>query len=121
MIRSLIPWTQLTRHGVPDFTVIRRAMLVHGVEVAIGSAVPAEITGHRSRLRQLYEQRKIEPTIAPVGSKQAHRVAATVPPKKVSKPAPASALPFDAPSVPVPQQSGSYQPARKQIQVRQGA
>lgn len=92
--RSLIPWTQLIRQGVPDqFRVMRHALTLNGREVLPGEIVVPSDFLNRSRLRQMYEQRKIEPVVAPVGSVQAAR-----PVKDNSKPnlsAFALGLPFD--------------------------
>ncbi len=77
-IRDLIPWSQLTRNGVPDqFRIIRRPLTVGEVTFPVGTTVdsvglflPAVA---RLRLRQFYQQRLIEPVSAPKGSRQAHR------------------------------------------------
>ena len=128
--RSLISWPQLTRTGTPQFLVCRRPLLLSGQEFAVGTHVPSDIVHNRSRLRQLYEQRRIELVVAPPNSKQAHRPPTTLsasatsvtsapacvgdavptsgstPPTPVSKPAsavPVSDLPFESTPVPVRQ------------------
>ena len=130
MIHSLISWPQLTRTGTPQFRVCRRALTMSGREFAIGTSLPVDAVHNRSRLRQLYEQRRIEPVIAPPNSKQAHRPPTTLsapavsalarvegavptsgstPPTPVSKsvpaaPVPVSDLPFESTPVPVRQE-----------------
>ena len=128
--RSLISWPQLTRTGTPQFLVCRRPLLLSGQEFAVGTNLPFDAVNNRSRLRQLYEQRRIEPVVAPPNSKQAHRPStslsapavpaparvggavppfSSVPPTPVSKSAPAvpvpvSDLPFESTPVPVRQE-----------------
>ena len=125
--RSLISWPQLTRTGTPQFLVCRRPLLLSVQEFSVGTHVPHDIVHNRSRLRQLYEQRRIEPVIAPPNSKQAHRLSTTsslpvrsaparvggavpasgaTPPTPVTKPSttvPISDLPFESTPVPVRQ------------------
>lgn len=128
--RSLISWPQLTRTGTPQFLVCRRPLLLSGQEFSVGTHVPHDIVHNRSRLRQLYEQRRIEPVVAPPNSRQAHRPSTSLsapatsaparvggvvptfsstPPTPVSKSAPAapvpvSDLPFESTPVPVRQE-----------------
>jgi len=73
VIRSLIPFTQLTRTEMPQFRVTRLPLLLGGSEIAVGEVVAVDAFPNRVRLRQMYEQRRIEPTIAPKNSRQAAR------------------------------------------------
>ncbi len=74
MIRSLIPFTQLTRGGVmPQFRVCRLPLVTQGVELSVGEVVAPDTFRDRVRVRQLYEQRRIEPVVAPKDSRQAAR------------------------------------------------
>lgn len=107
MIRSLIPFTQLTRLGVPpEFRVTRLPLLLDGIEIAVGDIVSPQSFPNRVRLRQMYEQRRIEPLVAPKDSRQEARermeranrerlAASTLPPVSQS-----TNLPFDSPAVP---------------------
>ena len=122
MLHDLLTWNKLTRGGTnvpPEFRVVRRPLEVGGTVFAVGAtlpdiAFPAAI--RRARMRQFYEQRRIEPAIAPPHTRQAHRVpvAATVTP--APKPTPSSAIPLmetpltaSAPSNRTPK---GYQPAK---------
>lgn len=119
--RSLIPWTQLIRQGVPDqFRVTRHTLTLNGREVLPGAIVVPSDFLNRSRLRQMYEQRKIEPVVAPVGSVQAVR-----PVKEKSIPSAfALGLPFDPGVIqvsdeqPVTTPVPSYQPKRQSLSRR---
>ena len=71
MIHSLIPFTQLTRTQMPQFRVCRLPLLLDGAEIEVGEIVAVDSFPNRVRLRQMYEQRRIEPTIAPKNSRQA--------------------------------------------------
>jgi hypothetical protein len=77
---QLIPWTQLTRFGVPDpteFRVIRRPMEIGGVGIVQpGETLPPDAITNRVRLRQLYEQRRIEPVAIPEGISMVSRARA---------------------------------------------
>jgi len=123
MVHSLIPWTQLTRFSTPDFRVVRRELLVHGEVVPIGADVPAEIVGNPVRLRQLYEQRAIEPVEAPKGSLQEYRDRKTV---TVPLSVTTAVMDLDLPAIPMEESNESvgdtgsrsakpkqYKPARK--------
>jgi hypothetical protein len=76
VIRELIPWSQLTRTGIPALKVVRRAIDVGEVTVQVGETFnpelfPAQI--RRERLRQFYEQRRLEPVDPPPDSQQFYR------------------------------------------------
>lgn len=73
MIRSLIPFTQLTRNGMPEFRVCRLPLFLGGAEVPVGKVVAVDSFPNRIRVRQMYEQRRIEPVTAPKGSVQEAR------------------------------------------------
>lgn len=76
MIRDLIPWTQLTRTGIPPMKVIRRDLVLGEVVVPVGETLDAELLPpdiRRTRLRQFYEQRLLEPVNAPADSRQFYR------------------------------------------------
>ena len=73
MIRDLIPWSALTRLGIPPLKVSRRDLVLGEVIVPVGETfdpelLPMEI--RRLRLRQFYEQRLLEPVDAPPDSRQ---------------------------------------------------
>lgn len=52
-------WAALTRGGLPQFEVTRRALTWDGQIHAEGAPLPADLVADGVRLRQLYEQRKI--------------------------------------------------------------
>lgn len=56
ILRSLIPWSGLTKQGIPLFKVARRPMTAGGMTFDIDTVLPAGLLPDR-RLRQLYEQR----------------------------------------------------------------
>jgi hypothetical protein len=58
---NLVPWPLLTRSGIPQFLVARRPLLIEGREYPVGDPLPPAIIPNRVRLRQLYEQRRLEP------------------------------------------------------------
>lgn len=75
MIHELLPWRTLTRMGVPPLKVRRRPLAVGEVTVAVGAILdpelfPAQIRAQR--LRQFYEQRRLEPATPVVGTRQYH-------------------------------------------------
>jgi hypothetical protein len=97
MIRNLIPWTQLTRLSIPDMQVARRPLTIGEVTLQVGDHLTPSLFSpsvRRARLRQYYEQRLLEPSIAPKGSRQAHR--------PTSGPSPSSAPLASAPMVSAP-------------------
>lgn len=57
----LLPWSKLTRNGVPRFRVSRRPMTTLATTFEVGAELPVGAVANQSRLRQLYEQRAIEP------------------------------------------------------------
>jgi hypothetical protein len=59
LYHELVPFTQLTRFGMPEFTVARRPILMQGQELPVGSIFPIAAVPNRTRIRQLYEQRAI--------------------------------------------------------------
>ncbi len=109
MVRSLIPFTQLTRTGVmPQFRVCRLPLVTQGVELSVGEVVAPDTFRDRTRFRQLYEQRRIEPVVAPKDSRQAarERMERANVQRGLSSPVAAqsatqSAPMFDSPSIPV--------------------
>ena len=70
MIHSLLPWSSLTRFGTPEFEVAGRPIRVGEVEFPVGAAFPASVLPNRVRLRQLYEQRRIQPVDPPPNTRQ---------------------------------------------------
>lgn len=54
-------FTQLTRYGMPQFRAIRRPMEYAGESVEVGMPVTAALQATPGRLRQFYDQRRIEP------------------------------------------------------------
>lgn len=63
MAFALQAWPDLTRLGLPTFTVIRRPLLFAGTIFGVGAEFPIAGVTH-TRLRQLYEQRAIAPSVA---------------------------------------------------------
>jgi hypothetical protein len=61
---NLVPWPVLTRTGIPAFLVARRPLCVEGREYPVGVEIPPALIPSRVRLRQLYEQRRLEPVEA---------------------------------------------------------
>ncbi len=59
MINQL-PFTQLTRFGMPQFRVIRRPIEFANELLEVGKPVSSELQNHGVRLRQYYDQRRIE-------------------------------------------------------------
>jgi hypothetical protein len=73
MIHELIPWRTLTRMGIPPLKVSRRALEVGEVVVDVGKTFDPAIFPlaiRAERLRQFYEQRRLEPVSPPVSSRQ---------------------------------------------------
>jgi len=127
--RDLIPFTQLTRFGVPDFRVTRRALTLGEVTLAVGTQlnpdlIPAAI--RLTRLRQFYEQRLLEPVVAPKGTRQAHRASppASAPPVLAVSSQPIPTVATDAaviPSVDIPVSTApSYAPPRQASKSNKG-
>lgn len=54
---ELIDWIEITRFGMPQFTVSRRPMTVQGETYPVGSLLPEGLLPNKTRIRQLYEQR----------------------------------------------------------------
>ena len=77
MIRDLIPWSTLTRLGtIPAMRVIRRPLVVGEVTVPVGAIFDPELFPlqiRKLRLRQFYEQHRLEPVDAPADSRQFYR------------------------------------------------
>lgn len=73
MIYELIPWRTLTRTGIPPLKVSRRALEAGGVLVQVGETFDPELFPlaiRKERLRQFYEQRRLEPVEPPFNSRQ---------------------------------------------------
>jgi hypothetical protein len=76
MIRDLIPWNTLTRTGIPPLKVSRRDLVLGEVIVPVGETLDPELLPmqiRRERLRQFYEQRRLEPVNPPADSRQFFR------------------------------------------------
>ena len=58
---NLIPWPKLVRGGVPEFRIARQPLTLNGTTYQQGEMVPHSAFRDRTRLRQMYEQRRIEP------------------------------------------------------------
>jgi hypothetical protein len=76
VIHQLVPWNQLTRGGVPALKVSRRPLVVGEVTVGVGEQLnpelfPLQVRGQR--LRQFYEQRRLEPVDPLPNSQQYYR------------------------------------------------
>lgn len=69
MIHELIPWRDLTRFGIPALKVALRPLVVDSeVTVNVGEVFNAELFPQKiraERLRQFYEQRRLEPVDGP--------------------------------------------------------
>lgn len=127
LTHSLVSWVTLIRSGIPEFRVARKPIHSLGQTLQPGEPIPDELKQNRTRLRQLYEQRVIEPVHAPRGSKQAGRVhvrSGSIPVTEAVAPVLVSAdVLLDAPApvteendtpVPIPEEKfgGKYRPAR---------
>jgi hypothetical protein len=76
MIYELVPWRQLTRAGIPPLKVARRPLVVGEVSVGVGETFSPELFPlqiRAERLRQFYEQRRLEPVDPPPNSRQYYR------------------------------------------------
>lgn len=77
MIHELLPWRTLTRSGaIPAMKVIRRDLVLGEVTIPVGQTLDPEVFPpniRRERLRQFYEQRRLEPVDAPANSRQWYR------------------------------------------------
>ena len=76
MIRELIPWTQLTRTGIPPLKVARRPLQLGEISIPVGEAFNPELFPlqiRAERLRQFYEMRRLEPVNPPVDTRQFYR------------------------------------------------
>lgn len=109
MVRSLLSFRQLTRSGlVPEMKVCSCPIVTVGIELKVGEVVPAGLF-RPIRIRQLYEQRRIEPVVPPLNSRQAaiakhnaaahHTALASAVASVPTDPEPVSSLPFDAPPI----------------------
>jgi len=73
MIHSLIPWSRLTRTGIPPLKVARRDLALGEIIVPVGETLDPELLPMQvrtRRLRQFYEQRRLEPVDPPQTSRQ---------------------------------------------------
>ena len=76
MIHQLIPWFQLTRTGIPAMKVARRPLTLGEVTVPVGAPLDPELIPlaiRKQRLRQFYEQRRLEPVDPLPTSQQYYR------------------------------------------------
>ena len=76
MIYELLPWRTLTRLAVPPLRVTRRDLTVGEVTFPVGATIDPEVFPlqiRKERLRQFYEQRRLEPVNAPPDSRQFYR------------------------------------------------
>lgn len=76
MIRQLIPWTDLTRTGIPALKVALRPLVIGEVTIPVGQTLNPEVFPlqiRKRRLRQFYEQRRLEPVDPPPSSQQYFR------------------------------------------------
>ena len=62
MARAIPSWRKLTSNGVPDLVVIRRPLPYDSVTLQVGDSV--NVTVPATRLRPLYEARRIGPAPA---------------------------------------------------------
>jgi hypothetical protein len=101
LVKSLMPWPQLTRNGIPEFRVIRRPLTLSGRVFEVGETVPFKCVTNRHRLRQFYQQRLVEPVNLPPGTKQAALKAFAEKQARAQQPAPAPVAVSSA-AAPVP-------------------
>ena len=79
MIRDIVPWGRLTRGGTnipPSWRVIRRPLTANSVTHPVGAIIASDLFDAwiaRTRLRQFYQARLLEPEVAPAGTRQAAR------------------------------------------------
>jgi hypothetical protein len=76
MIHQLVPWTQLTRTGIPVLKVALRPLVVGEVTVEVGQTLNPELFPlhiRKQRLRQFYEMRRLEPADPLPDSQQFYR------------------------------------------------
>ncbi len=112
-IEPIRHWSQLTRLGIPDFAVCRRDIVTQGVEIRIGDILPAGVFS-QTRLRHLYEQRRITPVLNSTPTPIVRHV--TVMAEEVGVASESQDSPdllFSLPSIPVVEES---QPQPKQAQ-----
>jgi len=106
MTYSLTPFTQLIRRGMPEFMVCRQPLLLSGDELQVGDVLPATAMVNRTRVRQMYEQRRIMPIALTQAAAPlpvvAHRqsVLVTKQPVATARPTEVTALPLDVPPAP---------------------
>jgi hypothetical protein len=120
--RTQPAWPYLTRFGIPEFRVIRRPIVTQGITIAVGSTVTPDTFLRRERLRQMYEQRLIEPVGELVK-------APVIPSRAITRPSPnkflvaAAVLDLDLSPVPVHEEASrvsGYVPSRKKSVTRKG-
>lgn len=73
MIHALMPWNRLTRTGIPPLKVARRDLVLGEVIVPVGETLDPELFPMQIRalrLRQFYEQRRLEPVDPGLSSQQ---------------------------------------------------
>ena len=76
MIHALTPWRLLTRNGIPAFKVMRRPLALGEVTLPVGAALDPELIPHHirdRRLRQFYEQHRLEPVEPQPDTQQYYR------------------------------------------------
>jgi hypothetical protein len=76
VIHQLVPWFQLIRAGIPALKVARLPLVVGEVTVPVGQTLDPELFPHPirlQRLRQFYEQRRLEPVDPLPDSQQYYR------------------------------------------------
>ena len=100
--------------------VARRPLTVNGSVVAVGS--PLDLTVFiKSRIRQMYEQRLIEPAVAPKGSRQMGRQSIKPVPQMSAAMSTGAAAGAVIPDLDIPVSTESYTPARKVPSKSKGA
>lgn len=76
MIHELIPWRTLTRFSIPPLKVARRPLEIGEITIPVGATLDPELFPlniRKERLRQFYEQRRLEPLEGTKGSRQYYR------------------------------------------------
>ena len=76
MIHELIPWRTLTRFSIPPLKVARRPLEIGEVTIPVGATLDPELFPPNIRvlrLRQFYEQRRLEPLEGTKDSRQFYR------------------------------------------------
>jgi hypothetical protein len=109
----------LTREGVPALRVARRPLLVGEVTVPVGQTLDPELIPHpirALRLRQFYEQRRLEPVNGPLTLRELYeqkRAAAAAQTIEPVTPVASKIVAGDLPAVPVAEEIPRPRPPKR--------